>query len=131
MGVYLRTKFQVSSLILTSFRQGVILPSPSSENKPLKSPPGLVLRKSHKSWNNQHPFHPHFSQLELRVWCQAQFLASFTFFLSDSLGYLFQSTYLLFSVKDLHRLFICQNVVFYYVPATYVKFKHVPINILP
>ena len=26
MGVYLRAKFEVSSIILTSFRQGVILP---------------------------------------------------------------------------------------------------------
>ena len=28
MCVYLHTKFQVSSIILTSFRQGVIFPSP-------------------------------------------------------------------------------------------------------
>ena len=39
MCVYLRTKFQVSGVILTSFRQaGVILPPPP-QNEPLKSPP--------------------------------------------------------------------------------------------
>ena len=43
MGVYLRAKFKVSSIILTSFRlgRGVILPSP--QNEPLKSPPRLGL----------------------------------------------------------------------------------------
>ena len=41
MGVYLRTKFQVSSIILMSFRQGVILPLPPPQNEPLKSPPRL------------------------------------------------------------------------------------------
>ena len=46
----LRTKFQVCSIILTSFRQGVILPSPSlqspppPQNEPLKSIPRLGLR---------------------------------------------------------------------------------------
>ena len=39
--MYLRTKFQVSSVILTSVRQGVI---PPLQNKPLKSPPRLGLR---------------------------------------------------------------------------------------
>ena len=40
MDVYLRAKFQVSSIILTSFRRGVILPlpPPPSQNEPLKSP---------------------------------------------------------------------------------------------
>ena len=45
MGVYLRTKLQVSSMIL-SFRQGVILPpspNPPSQNEPLKSRPRLGL----------------------------------------------------------------------------------------
>ena len=43
MGVYLRAKFEVSNIILTSFRlgRGVILPLPQSE--PLKSPPRLGL----------------------------------------------------------------------------------------
>ena len=41
MWVFLRTKFQVSTIILTSFRQGVILP-PSPQNKSLKSAPNLV-----------------------------------------------------------------------------------------
>ena len=36
--VYLRSKFHVSSVILTSFRQGVILHL-QLQNKPLKSPP--------------------------------------------------------------------------------------------
>ena len=41
---YLRTKFQVSSVILTSLRQGVILP-PHLKMNPLKSPPRLGLKK--------------------------------------------------------------------------------------
>ena len=47
MRVYLRAKFEVSSIILTSFRQGVILPPPPPtppQNEPLKSPPRLGLR---------------------------------------------------------------------------------------
>ena len=43
MCVYLRTKFQVSSVILTSFTQGEILPHTTKE--PLKSPPRLRLIK--------------------------------------------------------------------------------------
>ena len=42
MCVYLSSKFQVLSIILTNFRQGVILHPPlSPQNKPLKSPPRL------------------------------------------------------------------------------------------
>ena len=45
MGVYLRAKFEVSSIILTSFRQGVILPPPPiPQNEPLKSPPRLGFK---------------------------------------------------------------------------------------
>ena len=36
MGVYLRAKFEVSSIILTSFRQGVILLPPTSKRTPKK-----------------------------------------------------------------------------------------------
>ena len=48
MGVYLRAEFEASSIILTSFRQGVILTPPHTQtpqNEPLKSPPrlGLIL----------------------------------------------------------------------------------------
>ena len=51
MGVYLRAKPEVSSVILTSFRLGgegggyfYPLPlSPTPQNKPLKSPPRLGL----------------------------------------------------------------------------------------
>ena len=43
MCVHLRTKFQVSSTILTSFRQGVNFTPPSPQNEPLKSPPRLEL----------------------------------------------------------------------------------------
>ena len=49
MDVYLRAKFEVSSVILTGFRrggEGVILPSPPPQNEPLKSPPRLGLRES-------------------------------------------------------------------------------------
>ena len=35
--VYLRAKFQVSTIILTSIRQGVILPPTTSEQTPKKS----------------------------------------------------------------------------------------------
>ena len=46
--MYLRAKSEVSSIILTIFRQGqggggVILHSPSPQNKPLNSPPRLGL----------------------------------------------------------------------------------------
>ena len=39
MCVYLLTKLQASSIILMSFRQGVILPPPLPQNKSLISPP--------------------------------------------------------------------------------------------
>ena len=45
MDVYVRAKFEISSIILTGFSQGVILPPPPiPQNKPLKSPPRLGLR---------------------------------------------------------------------------------------
>ena len=40
--MYLRTKYEVSSTILTSFRQGVILRS-HPKTKPIKSPPRFGL----------------------------------------------------------------------------------------
>ena len=46
MDVYLRAKFEVSSIILTSFRQVVILPPPPPpppQNETIKSPPRLGL----------------------------------------------------------------------------------------
>ena len=45
MGVYLRAKFEVSSITLIGLRQGegVILPPPPPQNEPLKSPPRLEL----------------------------------------------------------------------------------------
>ena len=42
MCVYLRTKFQVSSIILASFRQGEVI---FLKNEPLKSPPRLIRVK--------------------------------------------------------------------------------------
>ena len=47
MDVYLRAKFEVSSIILTSFRQGgnFTPPPPPPQNKALKSPPRLGLSK--------------------------------------------------------------------------------------
>ena len=45
MVLYLRAKFQVSSMILTSFRQRVILPQLPPQNKPLTSPPRFRLNK--------------------------------------------------------------------------------------
>ena len=48
MNVCLRTKFQVPSIILTSFRQagegGGIIPPPTPQNRPPKSPPRLGLK---------------------------------------------------------------------------------------
>ena len=38
MGLYLREKFQVSSIILTSFRQGVILPPSPPQKRTPKEP---------------------------------------------------------------------------------------------
>ena len=56
MAVYLRVKFQVSSIILTSFRQGVgggvILLPPPPQNEPLKSP----LRLGLKNFNDSKDF---------------------------------------------------------------------------
>ena len=42
MSVYVRAKFEVSSVILTSFRQRGI--PPPHQNEPLKSPPRLTLK---------------------------------------------------------------------------------------
>ena len=47
MGVYLRAKFEVSSIILASFRQeGNFTPHPTTQNEPLKCPPrlGLIMK---------------------------------------------------------------------------------------
>ena len=48
MFVYLHTKFHVSSIILTSFKQGVAgsSPPPPHQNGPLKSPPRLRLNQT-------------------------------------------------------------------------------------
>ena len=47
MCVCLRAKFEVSSIILTSLRKEVILPpSTPPQNKPLKSPPRLGLKRA-------------------------------------------------------------------------------------
>ena len=43
MSVYLPAKFEVCSMIRTSFRQGVTLPPTPPQNEPLKSPPRLGL----------------------------------------------------------------------------------------
>ena len=46
MSVYLRAKSHDSNIILTSFRQGDILPFPPPQNEPLKSAPRLRLKYS-------------------------------------------------------------------------------------
>ena len=45
MRVYLRAQCEVSSIIITSFRQGegVFLPYPQPQKEPVKSPPRLRL----------------------------------------------------------------------------------------
>lgn len=47
MRVYLPAKFEVSPIIVTSFRQDVILHPPTSKKKNLKCPPrlGLLIEK--------------------------------------------------------------------------------------
>ena len=50
MAVYLRAKFEVSSIIVTDLRQGGVFyppppPAPTPQNEPLKSPPRLGLTK--------------------------------------------------------------------------------------
>ena len=69
--VYLHTKFQVSSIILTSFRQRreVTLPS-SVQSEPLKSPPRLGLSKL---WS----VIPQLSQNRPRLRCLSSFLKNF------------------------------------------------------
>ena len=53
MGVYLRTKFQISSVILTRFRQGIILPPFPPQDGPLKCPQRLgLMRLLYCFWNN-------------------------------------------------------------------------------
>ena len=49
MGVYLRAKLEVSSIILTGFRLGELLPLPPPQNQPLKSPPRLGLKLTYYS----------------------------------------------------------------------------------
>ena len=46
MGGYLRAKFEVSGVILTSFRQGgrANFTPPPPQNEPIKTPPSLGLR---------------------------------------------------------------------------------------
>ena len=46
MGVYVRAKFEVSSLIVTCFRQGGVILTPSPQEEPLKSQPRLGLNNS-------------------------------------------------------------------------------------
>ena len=48
MGLHLRAKLEVSSVILTGFTQGVVIlpPPPPFQNEPLKSPRRLGLNES-------------------------------------------------------------------------------------
>ena len=53
MCVYLRAKLWVSSIIVTSFRKGLILPLSPPQNEPLKSPPRLgLINKGNGETNN-------------------------------------------------------------------------------
>ena len=51
MCVYLRAKFEVSSITLTSFRQEGNFTPPPAQNQPLKSPPRLGLKLFDLSFN--------------------------------------------------------------------------------
>ena len=53
MCVYLRAKLEVSGIIVTSFRKGLILPLSPPQNEPLKSPPRLgLIDKENGETNN-------------------------------------------------------------------------------
>ena len=58
MCVYLRTKFQVSSIILTSFKQVILPPPTPPQNEALKSPPRLGLMRLHSliHGNKNYPY---------------------------------------------------------------------------
>ena len=57
MGVYFRTKFQVSSIILTSFRQGLIPPkSKRTPKKPTKAHGQIVITSELASVPNKQIF---------------------------------------------------------------------------
>ena len=47
MDVYLRAKFEVSIIILTSFRRGVILPLPPPTSKRIPKKPTQIRDKNH------------------------------------------------------------------------------------
>ena len=65
MCVFLPAKFEVSSVILTSFRWGVTLPPPPTpQNEPLKSPSRLGLTITEKSLSQNN--HERFAQQRLR-----------------------------------------------------------------
>ena len=66
MCVYLRTKFQVSSIILTSFRRGNFTPSPP-QNETLKSPPKLGLRRPYPLPLNKEGFELWFNVILLML----------------------------------------------------------------
>ena len=60
MYLYFRAKFEVSSIILTSFRQGrgwggevILSPPHPPQNEPLISPPRLVLTNIMKQTHNK------------------------------------------------------------------------------
>ena len=61
--MYLRTKFQVSSIILTSFRQGVILPSSLSPPQN-ESPKRQIRVKTTRTWTTCGPFTKHCERIQ-------------------------------------------------------------------
>ena len=50
MGVYLRAKFDVFSIILTSFRQRVILAPPPTSKRTPKKPTQIRVKKRLQHW---------------------------------------------------------------------------------
>ena len=56
MDVYLRTNFEVSSIILKSFRQGVIYPAPSKRTP--KNPTQIRVNKQYQAKLNEN-YLPH------------------------------------------------------------------------
>ena len=122
MGVYLRAKFEASSIILTSFRWGVILPPPNSKWTP-KKPTQIRVKGLLPNEQNQ--------QINMinATWQCFQFGTS-SFFpkinsikLSNSINKICNSTQLSkFLTKFYYKLFFSFWYSFFYQYCQFVEF---------
>ena len=97
--MYLRSKFQVSSIIITSFKQGVIPPPPPLQKEPLGSPYRLGLT---------HEIRAKFPFLSK---CFLGSLLGFTLFVKErvtTFTSLLSFSQLHHSFKNMEQLSICQ-----------------------